>query len=65
MGSDPPVCGVVVVMEGVIVGAGSSAGAWFRDPAWRGDDTLGEVGNLGGVVSVLAGAGSGVGNEGS
>lgn len=55
-------------MEGVIVGAGNSAGARFRDPVWRGgDDTVGDVAGLGGVGCVfgkegcLAGTGTGVG----
>ena len=60
MGSDPLVCEIDVVLEGVVVRAGSSAGARFRDPAWRGgDDTAGDVASLGGVVCVLAGTGSG------
>lgn len=66
MGSDPLVCEIGVVAEGETVGAGSSAGARFRDPGRRGgDDTLGDVASFEDVVSVLAGMGTGAGTGGS
>ena len=66
MGSDPPVCGTGMTLEGVIVGGGNSAGARFRDPARRGgDDTVGDVAGLGNVICVLAGTGTGAGTGGS
>lgn len=66
MGSDPLVCEIVGAFEGLIAGAGNSAGERFRDPVWRGgDDTVGDVACLGDVISVLAGMGTGIGTGGS
>ena len=54
------------MVEGVTVGAGSSAGVRLRDPGWRGGDaTLGDVAGLGDGISTLAGMGTGAGTGGS
>jgi len=66
MGSNPLVCEIVVLLEAVMVGAGNSAGARFRDPVWRGgDDTVGDVAFIGDVDWVLTGTGTGAGTGGS
>jgi len=66
MGSVALVWEIVVAVGGVIVGAGSSVGVWFRDPAWSGgDDTLGGVAGFGDGISTSAGTGTGTGTGGS
>ena len=68
MGSDPLVGEIVVVVEGVTVGAGSWTGERLRDPGWRGGDaTLGDVARFGdgNGNSTLAGTWTGAGTGGS